>query len=167
MKKTMLYLAALVCCMFTLTACGDDEPDVMANGTYTITFGSDFFKAANFAIIHYKGVNGENKRDIVQSGTTWSKTISTKVPAEFGFKVEIETRDDLAIEQENYDITMTGAISGAISNGGTGSFSNSVQLISTSAAQKDVLNVLKANSVKTYGYRFDKNGNASQYTPVF
>lgn len=42
MKKTLFYLAALVCCIATgmaFTSCGDDEPDVTANATYSITFG--------------------------------------------------------------------------------------------------------------------------------
>ena len=167
MKKTMLYLAALACCLFSLTSCGDDEPDVMATGSYTITFGTDFFKAAEFVIIYYKAVNGETKREIVTSGTTWAKTLTTKVPAEFAFKIEIEPKEEGDLNQESYNIQMTGAISGAISSGGTGSFSNSTVFIGGTVAKDNVIKTLKANKEKTYGYRLDKNGNATQYTPTF
>lgn len=167
MKKTMLYFAALACCLFTLTACGDDEPDTTATGTYTITFGTDFFKGAEFAIIYYKGVNGESKREIMNAGTTWTKTINTKVPAELAYKIEIEPRESVADELETYDISLTGAISGAISSGGTGSFSNSTSFISGRVAKDKVISTLNSNKVKSYGYRMDKDGNASQYTPSF
>lgn len=175
MKKTMLYLAALACCLFSLTACGgDDEPNVMATGSYTITFGSDFFKAADFVIIYYKSANGETKREIVSSGTTWSKSITTKVPAELAFKIEIEPREELAMDQEYYNISLIGAISGAISTGGTGNFANSKTFIPVSndesvigIEKSKVMNTLRSHSVNTYGYRLDKDGNSTQYTPTF
>lgn len=179
MKKTMLYLAALACCLFSLTSCGDDEPDVMANGSYTITFGTDFFKAADFVIIYYKAVNGDTKREVVNSGTTWTKTITTKVPAEFGFKIEIEPREELTVDQQFYDISLKGSISSAISSGGTGKYENSETFI-TLEQNKDsegnlvngtekskVLSTLKANMEKTYGYRLDKDGKPTHYTPSF
>lgn len=169
MKKTMLYLAALACCLFSLTACGDDDEPVMATGTYTITFGSDFYNVVDFAIIYYKAANGETKREIMTSGTTWAKTVTTKVPAELAYKIEIEPLDeaDFKVDKENYDISMTGAIQGAITSGGSGSFSNSTNFISGLVAKSKVYSTLKANIEKSYGYRLDKNGNPTQYTPTF
>ena len=153
MKKTLLYLAALACCLFSLTACGDDDEPVMATGTYTITFGADFYKVVDFAIIYYKAANGDTKREIMNSGTTWTKTITTSVPAELAYKIEI---------------SMTGAIQGAISQGGTGNFSNSTTFISSGlVAKSKVANILNSNRERSYGYRLDKNGNATQYTPTF
>ena len=170
MKKTLLYLAALACCLFSLTACGDDDEPVMATGTYTITFGADFYKVVDFAIIYYKAANGDTKREIMNSGTTWTKTITTSVPAELAYKIELEPLDegDFKEDKDSYDISMTGAIQGAISQGGTGNFSNSTTFISSDlVAKSKVANILNSNRERSYGYRLDKNGNATQYTPTF
>ena len=168
MKKAFLYLAAALCCLCTLTACGsdDDEPQAVATGTYTITFGTDFFKAAKHVNIYYKGENGQNKNDVVTSGTTWTKSVrSTKFPAELAFKVVIEPREENELIQESYDINLDGAISGAVSTGG--SFSNTTTFIGSTAPKNKVLNELKKHKESTYGYKLSKDGNSSTYTPSF
>lgn len=171
MKKTLLYLAALLCCVCTLTACGgDDEPSATATGTYTITFGTDFFKAAKHVNIYYKGENGADKNDVVTQGTTWTKQVtSTRFPAELGFKVVVEPREENEVAQytqDTYNIEVKGAISGAVSTGG--SFSNSQTLISGSTVQKnEVIKKLEQNKESSYGYKLGRDGNATQYTPSF
>ena len=170
MKRTFLYLAAVLCCLCTLTACGgDDEPKVTttATGSYTITFGTDFFKAAKHVNIYDKGDNGENKNDVVTEGTTWHKNVtSTKVPAELGFKVVIEPREESELTQDVYNIHLTGAISGAVNTGG--SFSNTKTFIGlSSVAKSKVLNDLKNHKETSYGYKLSKDGNSSTYTPSF
>ena len=167
----MLYLAALLCCMTLLTACGDDKDEpgqvTTATGTYTITFGTDFFKAAKHVNIYYKGDDGANKNDVITSGTTWTKTVTTtRFPAELGFKIVIEPREENELTQETYNVHLTGAISGAVSTGG--SFSNSQTMIGLNAVSKDkVINQLNRNKEHTYGYKLGKDGNAAQYTPTF
>lgn len=171
MKKTMFYLAALLCCMTMLTACGsdNDEPQQAptATGTYTITFGTDFFNAAKHVNIYYKGDNGELKNDVVTSGTTWTKKVtSTKFPAELAFKVVIEPREPEELTLDSYNVSMSGAIAGAVSTGG--SFNNSSSFISLGTTSKDkVLDLLKRHKESYYGYKLGKDGNATQYTPSF
>ena len=165
----MLYLAALLCCMTLLTACGDDKDEpgqvTTATGTYTITFGTDFFKAAKHVNIYYKGENGVDKNDVLTSGTTWTKTVTTtRFPAELGFKIVIEPREESELTQDTYNVHLTGAISGAVSTGG--SFTNNKTMISVETVAKDkVIDLLKRNKVHTYGYKLLKNGDSEQYTP--
>ena len=168
MKKTLLYLAALLCCVCTLTACGsDDEPSATATGTYTVTFGPDFFKAAKHVNIYYKGEDGANKNDVVTQGAIWTKTVTSKrFPAELGFKVVVEPREENELTQDTYNIEVKAAIAGAVSTGG--SFSNSQTLITGPQVPKDqVLRILNRDKESSYGYKLGRDGNASQYTPSF
>ena len=170
MKKNLLYMAALLCCLFTFTSCGsdDDEPKVKteATGTYTITFSPDFFKVVKHVNIYYKGKDGENKNDVVMTGTVWTKTVtSTRFPAELGFKIVIEPKEKAEIVDGAYTIEVKGAINGAVNTGG--SFSNSQTMLNNSFNDTDkMLNWLKSNKEKSYGYKLGKDGNATQYTPT-
>ncbi|MBO4870432.1 MAG: hypothetical protein J5565_00420 [Muribaculaceae bacterium] len=175
MKKKMLYLAALLCCLFTFTSCGDDGddgPTSEATGTYTITFSPDFFKVAKHVNIYYKGANGENKNDVVMAGSVlpWTKTIkSTRFPAELGYKIVIEPKEESEITDGTYTLEVVGAINGAVNTGGF--FSNNQQMLNKTEFKagetSKMLKWLKDNKEKSYGYKLGKDGNAIPYTPAF
>jgi len=172
MKNKMLLLAALLCCMFTFTSCGDDEPNetVTANATYTVNFGADFFKAAK-VIIYYKTANNEYNWEAVTSGTKWTKSVSTtKFPAQLGFDVRVTYNDEADLtQQETYDLTLSGTISASTTRGA--SFTNSKDFISSSkggaVAATKVNSLLKEYGDNMFGYILNKDGNAYQASLSF
>jgi len=168
-KFMLLFAAALVCCSLplVLTSCDDDEPDekVTAIATYTVDFGKDFFKAGR-VIIRYKTADNGSNWETVESGTRWTKTITTtKFPAQLGFSIEVTENDNVTLNPEDtYDITLKGSISATTSKGA--SFSNNKDFISdaqgSSVLGSKVSSLIKDHNVNIYGYILNKDGNAYQ-----
>lgn len=173
MKKNFILFATLICCLLTFSACGsDDEPktQVTATAEYTIKFSPDFFKMVKHVNIYYKGTNGENKNDVMTSGTEWKKTITTtKFPAELAYKIVAEPKDDEDIAnlaEANYEITVDGYMSMSLDKE-TFKYNNQQTMMSKTGDKATVLQWLKSNKEKSYGYRLTKDGTPSPYTPVF
>ncbi|MBQ4367184.1 MAG: hypothetical protein II786_03785 [Muribaculaceae bacterium] len=164
MKKNLLYLAALLCCLFTLSACGDDDPkeNAVASAVYTIDFGVNIHDAASI-IIYYKGENNETKFEALHPGTfRWTKTVtSKKFPAEFGYKLVISPNSESELTFDNYNISIVGTIAGSVSTGG--SFDNTYKFIKENNTPKNnVVSTLKEQNGASFGYKLNKNGDASR-----
>lgn len=163
MKKTLFYLAALVCCIATgmaFTSCGDDEPDVTANATYSITFGENFFDAVDGVVIYYKD-NGKIKFETVNSGTSWQKSVSGKLPSEFGFQWRFQPKDESSLTEETYNLFTTATIALAFSNGA--GVTQSIPIISNAATKKsDVVKTIQNASGKSFGYKVSSRGDATR-----
>ena len=73
MKKVLFMTALMIAAAFTLTSCGNDEPEVKttATTTYIMTFSQDMLEAANLFVI-YKAENGRNVMEAINS-TWWTK----------------------------------------------------------------------------------------------
>ena len=171
MKKNILYLATLLCCLLTFTACGsdDDEPktQITATAEYTIKFSPDFFKVVKHVNIYYKGTNGENKNDVVTSGTEWKKTVtSTKFPAELAYKMVAEPKDEADVADGDYEINVDGYMSISLDKESF-KYNNQQTMMSKSGDKATVLQWLKSNKEKSYGYKLSKEGTPTPYTPVF
>ena len=169
MKKKMLMMAALLCCLMGFTACGsDDEPDPTVTTTYTVNFGADFFKVAQTAIIRYVGDNGTAKFEALNSSSsrTWTKTVQTSsYPARMGFLIEVSTVSESELTQDTYDVSVSGAISYSSTES---SASNSKDLIKGSGKSKsEVISFLENNTPCNYGYILSRNGGLATTTISF
>ena len=166
-KKSLFLLAAFACCLFTLTACGDDdEPKVTpkATATYTINFHQDLLDAAS-VIVYYKGENGAVKFEPV-STTVWKKTVSsTKFPAEFAFQIAYSPKDAAELTKDSYNLDVAGSIDGSLNTGEAFYFSRTLMSAPT---QKDkVISTLEKHSGKdVMGYTVTKNGTATAMTSI-
>ena len=164
MKKTLFYLAALVCCVATglaFTSCGDDEPDVTATATYSIEFGEDFFKAVDGVVIYYKD-NGRVKFETINSGTTWQKKVSATLPAELGFQWNFQTKDNEELYLENYNLFTSGTLILTTSGGSAVTQSTPIINKPSPVQKKAVVKTIQNASGKSFGYRVDKKGNATR-----
>lgn len=165
MKKTLFYLAALVCCVATslaFTSCGDDEPTVTATATYSIDFGEDFFKAVDGVIIYYKD-NGKVKFETVNSGTSWKKVVTATLPAEIGFQWNFQAKETEELYLENYNLFTTGTLILTTSNGSSVTQSTPIINKPTPVQKKDVVKTIENASGKSFGYRVARNGDASRH----
>ena len=168
MKLNMLKMAALVCCLMTFAACGDDkdEPDVLVNCTYTVTFTPDFFKAAEL-IIYYKDANNVTKFESVTTekvkNNTWTKSFTGgKAPANLGVKFVVSPKSETELTQETYNIQVEATIAASVTGGAT--YTNKSTIASYADLKKDkVVNAMRQINGKDFGYRVDRNGN---FTPA-
>ena len=162
MKKFFYMAALLMVAVFSLTACGDDEPKdkVTATATYNMTFSQDLLNACN-VFITYKAENGRNVMEAVTS-TWWTKTVtSDKFPAEFGVMYKFSTKSNAELSQEQYDLTCDMNFNVKTSKGA--SYTNNVTIINVSDVSRDkVLSTLEKQSGKSIGFRVSKDGIVSQ-----
>ena len=163
MKKNMLMLAALLCCLMTLTACGDDkdDPNVIATGTYTVTFSPDILDVAS-VIIYYKGNNNVNRFEAITPdmlrNNTWTKTVtSNKFPAEMGVQFVISLKEESELTREKYNLVINSTFNGSVS--GEGSHSDPEVICNyPEIEKKDVIKRMQGINRKSHGFRIHKDG---------
>lgn len=164
MKLNMLKLAALLCCLMTFTACGDDEPDVQVNGTYTVTFSPDVLNVAEI-IIYYKGNNNETKFEVITpaklTNNTWIKNITTtarnKKDAELGVKFVISPNDESTYTKDEYDLVVNVTINGSISGGSSVNYPAAI-IAANGVAKDKVKKTLQQLNDKSYGFKVGTDG---------
>ena len=103
MKKTLMTLAAVLCCAMTmtvLTACGsddetskktDDKTRVGCGMKYMFSVGTELFQYVDFTVEYY------DKDGKVQSekmaNELWEKTVETKLPGKVGVQVKLQMKE--------------------------------------------------------------------------
>ena len=163
MKKNLLLLAALLCCTAVLTSCGgDDDPKekTTATAVYNITFTQDLIDAASPIIIYYKGTNNETKREII-TGTSWSKTItSEKFPAEFGYKLDAQSKDVSDLTKDNYELGFSSNIAISVAEGSSVIATRVASDESTTSTAKDRVSSVVSRSInnRDLGIKVTKDG---------
>ena len=166
MKKNLLMMAALFCCLFAVTACGSDEPKTKTTvkGTYTLEFNQDVLDAAN-VIIYYLDANGA-KRFVAVTTTNWTKTVTNeKFPAQYAFQIAISPKDASSLTKETYDLQINAVISGELSTGEK--FYNSKTILGVQNLAKDkVVSTLEKHDGDAMGYNISKDGTASAMSKI-
>jgi len=164
MKKKMLMMAALLCCLMGFTACGsDDEPDPTATITYTLDFSDDVFKVVDYVAVTYINGAGEEKEAIATS-SPWTRTITTNsYPARLGCKLNLakSSVEESALTQDSYDITVVGHIQYSI-NGEGQPWHWPDDLSGTGIKKSDVLSFLKKNSPWSMAMILNSDGSFSK-----
>ena len=117
MKKSMMTLAAVLCCAMTttvFTACGSDDSDdgnkpkvVEMQGTdcyYTIKVDEKMATLCDYSITYY----GKNKELVTENPVKWSikdgvatwekKVSSTVFPISYGAKLTVKIKDNAQLE---------------------------------------------------------------------
>ena len=158
MKKNMLILAALLCSAFLFSACGDDEPDVTATVTYTLTT-NDVTQAAN-VVIYYVGDNGEKKFETMSAGqSAWFKTVTVKkFSSKVGVLMVVSPKDDASLNKDNYNLHTDCRIDVKYSTGTT-NYANTKTLIGQESVAKNKVNDLLRNKKFEYGLKLERNGS--------
>lgn len=162
MKKYFYLTALLLVAAFSLTACGDDDPEekTTATATYNMSFSPDLLGACN-VFITYKAENGRNVMEAVTS-TSWTKAVtSDKFPAEFGVMYKFSTKSDAELTKDKYDLTCDLIFTAKTNKGAI--YSNSISIINAKGVAKDkVVSTLNKYDGKSTGFKITKDGIVSQ-----
>ena len=172
MRKTMMTLAAVLCCAMTMTvftACGsddekksDEKTPVACGMSYMLSVGTELFKYVDFTIEYYdKDGNVQSEQ---MEHELWEKTVETKLPGKVGVQVKLKMKDgadpsDIETFTVNYTYryqTYTLAADGKKTSGDTSAASPTRPLKGSDIPRWVEENpVLKSAS---FGYSFDANG---------
>ena len=168
--KKYFWRAAICCCAMiasvALTACGgdDDEPDqdnkaVKVALKFNFTLSQDIIDYCD-VVVTYNDGTGEKTETM--TSTTWSKTLSSKLPATFTFnrKVTLKSGKDLSKVQSvkidriySYAYELFNAAGKAVN---TGSYNNSGgSLTMSGAAAVEMVNSGRMDDSRTCAFTAD------------
>ena len=177
MKKSMMTLAAVLCCAMTktvLTACGDDDDDntpkqpdntpAYAEVTFTFWGSQDLLDIADMTVTYNDGTG--NKTETVTT-VDWVKTVKASLPASFKFERKVTLKEGVTLSddqtysyvnshQTKYKLTTVNGTE--IKSGISGSSGQSSNL------KGDQLNLVitQGRMDASYTYDFDKDGKCPQ-----
>lgn len=166
MKKTFLYLFALMCVTVSLTACGsDDEPEVNidAVANYQIDFSDDLIEVADVAVVFITN-NGQVKIESLQPGKKqWTHTATVQLnnkrrSVDFGYKVVLTYKGGEATK-ESYNLKAEGKITSSVP--GSSRTIEEKLFDATVKANKLEQTVIGLNN-KALGVTVDKDGNINK-----
>jgi len=170
MKKKMLMMAALLCCLMGFTACGsDDEPDepTTVTVTYTITLNADVHKVVDNVIVKYIDGSGNVKTAVVEQGkTTWTKSVTaSSFPVRMGYALNLSESalEESELTQDTYNLIVDGDISYKLSTAVRENGNNKTLMSKENVKKSDVASVLKKNSPISYGYVLKEDGTLGAY----
>jgi hypothetical protein len=162
MKKVLFMTVLMIAAAFTLTSCGNDEPEVKttATTTYIMTFSQDMLEAANLFVI-YKAENGRNVMEAINS-TWWTKTVtSDKFPAEFGVCYKFSPKTEADLTKEKYDLKADLTFNCTTNKGAN--YGNKVTIIDEKeVAKKKVVSTIDKLNGKSNGFKITENGVPSE-----
>ncbi|MBQ0115700.1 MAG: hypothetical protein KBT10_07510 [Bacteroidales bacterium] len=175
MKKNLLLLAAMICSLAVLTACGDDkdEPQVknVATCTYSVEFTPDVCDINNGIIIYYKTANNETKKDVLQGNTTtsWNKSVELPIDSKnaiIGLRIEVVDKDVKDLAKDKYDLGIATQISIKTTKGQTWGTGREEKFSTVKASQvKDWCSNYYSKFAK--GFIISPNGTVDTYKPNF
>ena len=108
MKKTLMTLAAVLCCaMMTtvVTACGDDEGNTKyaADVTpaaekmdYILTTSDEMLNTLNLTVEYYDANGSIQSEQMTQ--TEWKKTVRAKLPATHGLRLKMQVKNGVDVK---------------------------------------------------------------------
>lgn len=173
MKKLIATLFAAVV-LLSLSGCAGgnaNSPTLYGNATYSITFGDDFFDAAT-ATVYFIENDEVQKRDLTAAslnGHTWSRTVSSGLPANYGFRLVITPKAESDLTLDSYALYTTGQVS-IVTNTGSGTTfqGNPVVIVGTATAPRaQVASVLSKASGTVVGYSMDEDGEVTVNNNIF
>jgi len=172
MKKFLFLAAMLLLACLPLTSCGgDDEPknDVTTTATYMLTFSQDLLDACQGTdggiFITYKGKNGENVKTAIEKGkTTWTQTVTSGFPAEYGVRFEFSYNSEglEKLTKETYNLICNMTFKVKTSDGRINNYERNEPIINQeNVAKRDLKKVLDANKKSSKGWRVSADYNVT------
>lgn len=173
MKKYLMGAAAICCMMISgvaLTACGDDdEPTNPTEDKTPAKVTMKFEYTLSQDVIDYCDVvvtynDGTGVKTETMTSTTWSKTVSAKLPATFSFSKKVTLKSSKDITQASsvkvernykYVYELLNAEGKTLNSGNYADMGYSMTLAGSGAAQ--LINNGRLDDSHTY--TFDANGN--------
>ena len=172
MKKTLMTLAAVLCCASLFTSCqkgnnASSEENKPDNTPAFVELGismpatQDMLSYAN-TVLFYNDGTGEKKETL--SSTSWAKTLKVALPCNISFGRTITVKDGVELTKDKQFSYSSGCYvtynilnsAGAkVKAGGTSGSTSTASL----TADKVATLIEKGSLNETHSYSFDKDGN--------
>ena len=104
MKKTLMTLAAVLCCSVLFTACNkdnggqtpeEDTKPAYAIMDYALTVGDDMLSALNLTIEYYDADGKVKTEQMTQK--SWTKKVKAKLPVTLGIRLKAQLKEGVDV----------------------------------------------------------------------